>query len=153
MIVNIETPRYIEKQQHLGSCGIVAAINVLKWYGHSVNYRDFVYKTPKKFLKEGMTDMELSRLFKCYDLKFKKYNSFTVECIEKHLDDEKAVVMSYYHYPEHEGHFTLITGHDRYYFEARNTKELHKKKSNIRKYIKKANTIEHHDIGIWVFKK
>jgi hypothetical protein len=91
-------------------------------------------------------------LFKCYNLKFKKYNTFTTEDIEEHLDAGKVVVLSFYHYPEHEGHFTLITDHDKYNFEARNAVDLHKKKSTIRKFLKKSDTIDHHDVGIWVFK-
>jgi len=58
--------------------------------------------------------------------------------MEGFLDQDKAIILSYYLYPENDGHFTFITDHTKHLFEIHNARDSHNKKSTIRRFLKQS---------------
>jgi hypothetical protein len=116
---------YINKQKRLrgwrGCCGFVSVVNLMKWLGHALSYKEFVKGVPTEILEDGMSNSEMDALLKTSGTAGHKHTEYpTVKRIERLLNEGRAVILGYYWIDDDnkEGnyerpHFAFIHGHDK----------------------------------------
>jgi len=92
-------PRYI-RQKDFTSCGPVALINILKWFGCNVSYKDYI-EIARGLCDHisgsdgGTEDKGMARALKAHKISFKKIKNPTLVQLDKHLDSGGIILLDY----------------------------------------------------------
>jgi len=122
--LKLENKKRYAKQIRKTDCGLTAIANTMKWAGSNISYKSFYNMFKSKCDTTYGIDPETMTtiLSQINSLELKKVLAagFSLKQINKHLDNDGAVIIRYFHNQKLQGHYALCVGRTKHSYKMVN---------------------------------